>query len=353
MGTVSNRRGWLAGWAGVPLLVLLSGCDFMVQPIGGTDGHTLVYAAAGKLGAPNAGIVCTRSGCVVIDPMLSPVQGDALNAQAQAKSRTFWDNIYAQRKERPRTQAPPVLYVFNTTYRATHTFGNQSFDKADIISTSKAKERMEVDGLAMRAELRDIWKVPGLEGHATASATLTLDEGTFNLDTADVKIKFVAVGDCVGAGDAVVYLPVQRVIFTGDIVLNGIVPYYKGRTLSVRHWIETLKQIEKWDIETVVPGHGEVGRKELITQQREFLEALLAEVEQAVKAGKTQEQAEQSIRLPKYSRWLRYDEWFSENVKLVFQELKGAPKAAGRAEGSTGGAAAPVSVEQADAYRGK
>ncbi|HYF52034.1 MAG TPA: MBL fold metallo-hydrolase [Planctomycetota bacterium] len=332
-------------------LLLLPGCDFVVQPLGGAEGRTLVYVAQGKGGAPNGGIVCTRVGAVVIDPMLSPTLGDLLNTQAQAKSKVFWDNFHASRKEKPRTQAPPVLYVFNTTYRGSHTFGNQSFDKADVISTSKAKERMEADGAAMRAELRDLWKVPGLEGHATTSATLTVDEGAFNLDTPDVKIKFVAVGDCVGEGDAVVYLPVQKVLFAGDVVVPKFVPYYKGRSLSIRNWIETLKKLDTWDIETVVPGHGDVAKKDAIRQQREFLEALVTEVREQIKAGKTAEQAAAAVKLPKYADWAHYNDWLGENVKLVYRELK--EKGDERASAADGGAsvAKPAGISQPDGFK--
>jgi glyoxylase-like metal-dependent hydrolase (beta-lactamase superfamily II) len=302
------------------MLVVLTGCEFVVLPLGGAEGRTLVYVAQGKGGAPNAGIICTRIGAVVIDPMLNPALGDLLNTQAQAKSKAFWDNFHLARKERQRTQAPPVLYVLNTTYRASHTFGNQAFDKADIISTSKAKERLEATGTAMRSELRDVWKVPGLEIHSITPATLTVDEGTFNIDTEDIKIKFVAVGDCVGAGDAVVFLPIQKVLFAGDIVIPKIIPYHKGRTLSIRNWIETLKKIETWDIETVVPGHGEVTKKDALRIQREFLEALVAEVKEQIKTGKTIDQAAVAVKLPKYADWVHYD-WLAENVKLVYQEL--------------------------------
>jgi glyoxylase-like metal-dependent hydrolase (beta-lactamase superfamily II) len=336
------------------LLVLAPGCDFVVKPLGGSEGRTQVYVAAGKLlGAPNGGIICTRIGCVVIDPMLSPTIGALLQSEAVAKSRIFWDNLHAQQKERARTQAPPVLYVLNTTYRGTHTFGNQVFDKADVISTTKAKERLEADGRAMREELRDQWKVPGLETHAIASATLTV-EGSLTLDTPEVKIQFISVGDCAGEGDAVVFLPGQKVLFAGDVVIPGFVPYFKGRTLTVRHWIETLKALEKLDIETVVPGHGEVAKKEAIKQQREFLEALVAAVQETIKAGKTMDDAAKTVKLPNFLKWSRYDEWLGENVKLVYRELKEKPQATEQKGGGTGlGLAAPGLLERADPFRDK
>lgn len=333
-------------------LLPLTGCDFVVSPLGGSEGRTHVYVAAGKGGAPNAGIICTRNGCVVIDPMLSPMIGASLHSQALAKSRIFWDNLHAQRKERARTQAPPVLYVLNTTFRASHTFGNQEFERiADIVSTPRARDRLELDGRAMREELRDQWKVPGLEGHAVTSATLTVD-GTMNIDTPEVKIQFIAMGDCVGEGDAVVYLPGSKVLFAGDMVIPGFIPYHKGRSATVRNWIAALTKLETWEIESVVPGHGDVARKDAIKTQREFLEALVGEVTQAMASGKSIDEAAQSVKLSKYSKWVRYDDWFAENVKLVYRELKGAPAAAaGSAAGA--GVVEPRVVNTLDNFRDK
>ncbi len=214
-------------------LLLLSGCDVDVQPVGGAEGRTLVYAVVGRQGVPNGGIVCTRVGCIVIDPMLSPAVGNTINTQALTKSKIFWDSYHAAMKGRPATLQPPVLYVLNTTFRATHTFGNQSFDKADIISTPRAKDRMVKDGPGMREELRDQWKIPGLETHYVAAATLTVD-GTMNIDTPEVKAQFISMGDCVGDGDAVVYLPGQKVLFAGDLVIPNNIPYFKGRTQTVK-----------------------------------------------------------------------------------------------------------------------
>jgi cyclase len=285
--------------------------------------------------------------------MLSPENGRALQAEALAKSRIYWDQLYKQQKERPRTQAPPVLYVLNTTFRGTHTFGNQEFGLADIISTPKAKTRLETDGRLMREELRDQWKVPGLETHATTAATLTV-EGTLSLDTPEVKIQFISVGDCVGEGDAVVFLPGQKVLFAGDVVIPGFMPYFKGRTLTVRHWIETLKALEKLDIESVVPGHGELAKKDGIKQEREFLEALVSAVQEAIKAGKTMEDAAKTVKLPDYVKWTRYDEWLGENVKLVYRELKEKPPAAEEKSGGPGlGVAEPGLLEKGDPYRDK
>ncbi|MEI6235107.1 MAG: MBL fold metallo-hydrolase [Planctomycetota bacterium] len=334
------------------LLVLLPGCDLDVQPVGGSEGRTLVYAVAGRQGVPNGGIICTRIGCIVIDPPLTPTLGDTMNSQALSKSKIFWDAYHAGRKERAGTLQPPVLYVLNTTFRATHSFGNQSFDKADIISTPRAKDRLVRDGAAMREELRDLWKIPGLERHYTAAATLTVD-GTMNIDTPEVKVQFISMGDCVGEGDAVVYLPGQKVLFAGDLVTPNNIPYAKGRTQTVKNWIEALKRLETWEIDTLIPGHGDIAKKDAIGVQRKFLEDLIAAVEVEIKKGATAEQAAQAVTLDQYKTWAHYSDWLGENVKYVYRELKGEPIPTADAGKILIGTVQPLNPERADPFKDK
>ena len=202
----------------------------------------------------------------------------------------------------------------------------------------------------MREELRQLWHVPGLETHYTAAATLTVD-GTLNLETPEAKVQFMSMGDCVGEGDAVVYLPFAHVLFAGDIVAPNYVPYYKGRTPTIRAWIKALKKLDALDIDTVVPGHGELARKEAITHQREFLEALLSSAEAAIKSGQTADQAAQSIKLDTFAAWEHYNDWLGENVKLVYRELQGEP--AGETAPVGAGIVQPKAVERSDAFRDK
>lgn len=341
--------------AALALLLGLAGCDYVVQPLKGLEGRTQVYAAVGKLGAPNAGIVVSSIGAVVIDPPLTPVLGARLNADALVRSRAFWDELYKNRKERQPTQAPPVLYVLNTTYRASHTFGNQAFrNSADFIATEKAGRHLaSIDAnRRMREILKTEFKVPGLEEHAVTESVITF-EGTLTVRTPEVEVKMLSVGDCLGEGDAVVLLPQQKVLFAGDVVLVGFMPYYEGRTPTVRNWIAALRNLEKMDLDIVVPGHGPVGGKELLKQQREFLEALVAEVNKALSAGHTAEQAAKDVRLPNYAAWARYNEWLGENVKLVCKELSTAAPEKPETPATGAGAGAPLGLAQQDAFHAK
>jgi len=342
---------WLRALA-LLTLVLASGCEYDVRPLRGQEGRSLVYAAIGREGAPNAGIIVTSIGAIVIDPPLSPDLGERLNLDALRRSKTFWDQKH--RSTGQRTGPPPVLYVLNTTYRASHTFGNQAFNAtADFIASQKAARHMAdlLEGRKMRQLLKDEFDVKGLGRHGLTSATISF-EGSLTLHAPEVEVRMVSVGDCVGEGDAMVYLPQQKILFTGDLVLVGFVPYYRGRTPSVRNWIAQLKRLEDTlpDDVLIVPGHGPQGGKELLRQQREFLEALVVAVKTSLLARKGLKQTMQEVKLPNYAGWKGY-QWLGENVRLVYEELS---KKGSTESSSSGGATmvSPSGVEGPDLYRG-
>jgi len=337
-------------------LLAVTGCEYDLKPLKGADGQTLVYAAVGKGGAPNSGIVLTRIGAVVIDPPLSPTIGERINAFAWAKSKIFWDNLYKNQKSAPSTLAPPVLYVLNTTYRGSHSFGNRAFDKsADFISSEKAGKKLaDIDENAkMREVLKNEFHVPGVENQVTLRPTITV-EGTMSINTEDVEIKFITMGDCVGEGDAVVYLPQQKILFAGDLVIPGFVPYPKGRTATIGNWIAALDRLEKLEIDVVVPGHGFEGGKDLIAKQKAFLQALVAQTQAAIKAGKTVEQAMKEVQLPNFGTWANSNEWLAGNVRLAYEELtKGSSNSRGQgANPNAGTGAAAASAKGIEGFDG-
>jgi cyclase len=79
-------------------------------------------------------------------------------------------------------------------------------------------------------------------------------------------------GHC--ADQTVAYLPRQRLLFASDNVFNGKDPYVGDGDLVT--WIESLRRVRDFPLETVIPGHGPVGGPELIDAQIEQLEGLLA-----------------------------------------------------------------------------
>ncbi|MEZ5994144.1 MAG: MBL fold metallo-hydrolase [Hyphomonadaceae bacterium] len=94
-------------------------------------------------------------------------------------------------------------------------------------------------------------------GHEMASARRVAPTEVFasSLTLPDrahpVEIRFF--GRANTAGDAVIWLPRQRVVFTGDVIVAPI-PY--GFNSYPADWIEVLNQIKALDFAVLAPGHG-------------------------------------------------------------------------------------------------
>jgi len=86
------------------------------------------------------------------------------------------------------------------------------------------------------------------------SATLAFDHDfTLDIGGREVQVKFLGRGNT--TGDAVVYLPKERIVVAGDLVVHPIPYTYDGYPPE---WIETLDRLAALDAVAIVPGHGPV-----------------------------------------------------------------------------------------------
>jgi glyoxylase-like metal-dependent hydrolase (beta-lactamase superfamily II) len=88
--------------------------------------------------------------------------------------------------------------------------------------------------------------------------------------------------------ETIVYLPRQKVLFTGDNVCTLGIPNLSES--SLQGWFEALKLMERLDIDVVVPGHGEVGNKDCIKTFHGELSSLLNRVKEKVEKGWTRDE---------------------------------------------------------------
>lgn len=96
--------------------------------------------------------------------------------------------------------------------------------------------------------------------------------------------------------DVTLYLPDERVLFTGDILVQSPLPYV-GASWPVP-WIDVLRQLEAVPIAAMVPGHGPVMHDHSYTRQvRELLEAATSRVEAKAREGLTLEQVQDAVDL--------------------------------------------------------
>jgi glyoxylase-like metal-dependent hydrolase (beta-lactamase superfamily II) len=187
----------------------------------------------------------------------------------------------------------PVSFVLNTHFHNDHNLGNRiymdAFPALTIIAHVETKKDMDMFGpgslsreergkskiLQMQSsgkgpdgqdlsdddkkQLKDALAqqeavIAELKDIKFQSATLTFDHDfSIDLGNREVQVKFLGRGNT--AGDAVVYLPKEKIVITGDLVVDPIPYFYDGYPVE---WIQTLENLAALDAATIVPGHGTI-----------------------------------------------------------------------------------------------
>ena len=207
----------------------------------------------------------------------------------------------------------PVRYLVNTHWHFDHTMGNgtywQAFPGLSIIAhTETAKqiagynpgwfERFPKRADRMRKILADGKDANGktlsdgdrkeyeeaIAGLAPVqeefktivdhAPTISFDsEMTLDLGGREVRIMHLGRGNT--AGDAIVFLPKEKILMTGDLVVHPV-PYMFGGYPG--EFGRTLTKMEQLRFETIIPGHGEVlnaaAGRNYVRQLAEFCEAV-------------------------------------------------------------------------------
>ncbi len=106
------------------------------------------------------------------------------------------------------------------------------------------------------------------------------------------------------SGDTVLVLRELRIAFTGDLLDE--LPFIGHG--SPRSWVQALDVIERLDVDTFVPGHGDPFGKEHLRVIRDYLAQLIAAVDEAKSSGVSLEDARQSLTFPQWRKKLATDD---------------------------------------------
>jgi len=250
-----------------------------------------VYSALGT-GALNVGsnsaVIVNRDDVLIVDSHISPESGRAMLQELKAITDK------------------PVRFLVNTHFHYDHVNGNQVFaPAADIIGHEYTRRRLTGDILqtgmfadlvrGMPRQLEDLKGRAASEQDPAAKTrldqqlrvqtafaaslkdlqvtppTVTLDDH-MTLFRGDREIRLLYLGRGHTGGDVVVYLPKERVLCTGDLLVNGLPNLIDG---FINDWPDTLEKLKPLDFDDVIPGHGEPFKgKERIDWLQAFLRDL-------------------------------------------------------------------------------
>jgi glyoxylase-like metal-dependent hydrolase (beta-lactamase superfamily II) len=117
----------------------------------------------------------------------------------------------------------------------------------------------------------------------TPKAPSTTFTGSLSRQVGNKRVDLIEVGPAHTGGDALVHVPADRTVFTGDILfIDGHPILWVG---PVGNWIKACDTIEAMDVETIVPGHGPVTDKAGVARLKGYLVYVRDEAKKRYDAG--------------------------------------------------------------------
>ena len=213
----------------------------------------------------NSGFVVTKEGVVVFDALGTPSLAHKLIGEIQ--------EITTQ----------PIKKLVVSHYHADHIYGIQVFEDlgVEIIAPFGVQEYIQSDAAKDRLEERQFSLDPWVNEstHLVLPDTTVSDSTSFTMGGITFVINFM--GKAHSAGDLTLLVVQDKVLFSGDIIFEGRLPFV-GSSDS-KNWLETLTKLETNGLSVLIPGHGPASKnpKETITLTKDYL-AYLRQVMGAV-----------------------------------------------------------------------
>lgn len=250
-----------------------------VATLKAVSAHVQVIPDASVSLVPNVGFVVGSKGVLVIDTGLGPKNGAAVAEVAQrlAKGGTLW--------------------LVTTHAHPEHDLGAQAFPAKTKLIRSK-DQIADIGAQGMRLAQVFAARSPAiadlLKGAAFRKADIVFDR-SYELDLGGVSARILAMGSNHTDGDTAIWVPADRVLFSGDLAMKPQPSLMSART-SIAQWMKSLDTLEALKPAVVVPSHGPVGEGVgLIGGYRDYLREVAERTAAAKAAGQSLEAATATV----------------------------------------------------------
>ena len=282
-----------------------------------------IYYVVGNPGVPgkeneghtsNAGFVVTSQGVVVFDALGTPSLG--------------WNLLQQIRK----MTEQPIRYVVVSHYHADHIYGLQAFkdhSPAIIVAQARASEYRENEETAderanQRLDQRREALFPWVDRHTRVVPPDITYRMRATINLGGKRFVLVYAGPAHSASDMMMMVEPDGVLFAGDIVQNGRIPFMNSDDVDTANWLQALREVEKLDPNFIIPGHGRpsTAAKEAIAFTRDYIEYVRAAMGKAVANWTDFDTAYQQTGWSKYQPLPAFTSNNRGNAYRIFLEME-------------------------------
>lgn len=260
---------------------------------------------------PNIGIIGGTRSVLVVDTGMGP-----RNAE---KVLRFATEYAAGRR----------LFLTTTHFHPEHAFGAQVFaDEATFLVNRQQAEDLRDKGPGYVEWFGGLGEAVAreLDGVEFVAPDVVYEQA-YDLDLGGRVVELRATGRAHSLGDQVIRVPDEDVLFTGDLVETGqfaIFPWFPPHSTEVSgsRWIEVMRRLAEGRPRVVVPGHGDAGGPELLTDIQDYLELLRDETWRRRDSAMSEETIVEevtAVMIERYPKWAGR-EWIEKGVGCLCAE---------------------------------
>ena len=258
-------------------------------------------------GRPNAGCVITKEGIVVMGGLASPIQGEAVVRTIRTVSAApfRWLILYAHH---PDMQFGAIALRRVGARVIAH-------PETHVLAAENGPDQMVAD-----------WDgVVGLQEMLGFEYANTPDRPVTGVDTLTMsgrKIVIIHPGAAHSAGDLMVWLPKDRVLFAGDILVeDGVTMVIDGSSAAM---LKALDLIAGFNPRVIIPGHGRIPEDpmRLVDSTRHYLEDLRARMRAAIEGGVSMRKAMEDLPPADRDRPVSMNSRLRRNAARVYVEMQ-------------------------------
>lgn len=284
---------------------------------------TSIFYSIGSPGIPgkenegntsNAGFVITDDGVVVLDALGTPSLGWALLQDIQKRTEK------------------KIWFVVASHYHADHIYGLQAFKDhtgAEIVAQERATEYKENGETSdERAGQRLDQRRGVLFPWINRDTRVVPPDITFNdkmkISIGGKRLSLIYAGPAHSGSDIMMMVEPDGVLFAGDIVQNGRIPFMNSDDVNTSQWLKALDEVLGLNPKFIIPGHGKpsAAAREAIAFTRDYIAYVRSAMSNAVENWRDFDTAYDQADWTKYREFPAFSNNNRGNAYRIYLELE-------------------------------